>query len=138
MNVKFALTPMAVVLCALAAATSGAVLAEVRSLAMLDRVEAGEWELRSREQGQPPRRLCMRDARQLIQLRHAGENCQRTVVDDTADQITVQYTCHGRGYGRTQIRRESESLVQIDTQGIAAGRPFAFAIEARRVGGCGA
>jgi hypothetical protein len=48
----------------------------------------------------------------------------------------VQYTCRGRGYGRTHIRRETSRLVQIDTQGIADGRPFAFAAEARRVGDC--
>jgi hypothetical protein len=50
--------------------------------------------------------------------------------------VTVQYTCRGRGFGRTHIRRETDRLVQIDTQGIADSRPFAFSVEARRTGDC--
>jgi len=107
------------------------------SLAMLDQVQGGDWELRGREQAGPPHRVCMRDARRLIQLRHPGEACSRIVVEDTPDQVTVQYTCPGRGYGRTQIRRETLGLLQINSQGIARGRPFSFAMEARRVGACG-
>ncbi len=114
----------------------GGVLAQVRPLAMLDRLEPGDWELRERDGAGVPRHICLRDGRRLIQLRHPGEVCSRIAVEDTDSQITVQYTCRGRGYGRTQIRRESPSLVQIDTQGISQGRPFAFSAEARRVGSC--
>jgi hypothetical protein len=136
MTAKLALTCAAVALCALAAASSGALIAQGRALAMLDRVEPGEWELRLHDAPGAPRRMCLGNARRLIQLRHPGENCSRIVVEDTESQVTVQYTCPGHGYGRTQIRRESESLVQVDTQGIAQGLPFAFAVEARRVGAC--
>ena len=78
----------------------------------------------------------MRDARKLIQLRHPGQNCTRVIVEDTSEAVTVQYTCRGRGYGRTHVRREADDLVQIESQGIAEGLPFAFASEARRVGSC--
>jgi hypothetical protein len=50
--------------------------------------------------------------------------------------VVVQYTCRGKGYGRTHIRRETGRLVQIDSQGIAGGLPFEFSAEARRVGDC--
>jgi len=50
--------------------------------------------------------------------------------------VVVQYTCKGRGYGRTQIRKESGQLAQIDSRGIANGLPFEFTAEARRVGDC--
>jgi hypothetical protein len=60
------------------------------------------------------------------------------VIEDRPDVVTVQYTCRGRGYGRTTIRRENAQLVQIDTQGIAEGLPFEFSAEARRVGACSA
>lgn len=133
MNFRLALTCTVAVI---AAATSGAVIAQVRPLAMLDRLEGGEWELRRRDEPGPPRHVCLSDARRLIQLRHPGETCRRDIVEDTPGQVTVQYTCPGRGYGRTQIRRESDALVQIDSQGIARGLPFDFAIEARRVGDC--
>lgn len=107
------------------------------SLAMLDRVEAGQWEVRSREPGASPQRMCLSSGHGLIQLRHPGPACERFVVEDGPHEVVVQYTCRGRGYGRTHIRRETGRLVQIDSRGIANGLPFEFSAEARRVGNCG-
>lgn len=107
-----------------------------RALAALDRIDAGLWELRARDQSLATDRLCIASARRFIQLRHPDAACERVVVEDGADQVTVQYTCQGHGYGRTTIRRESAQLVQIETQGIAGGLPFAFSVEARRMGSC--
>jgi hypothetical protein len=106
------------------------------ALGMLDPLEPGRWELRLRD-APGTERLCLRDGRRLIQLRHPQEQCERFVVNDEANDVTVQYTCRGRGYGRTHIRRESPRIVHLETQGIAAGLPFNFAAEARRVGECG-
>lgn len=111
-------------------------MAQRPALAMLGQLERGDWELRMRDQSSGVERICMRDARQLIQLRHPTDPCERMVVTDTPTEVTVQYTCKGRGYGRTQIRRETNRLVQIESQGIAGGVPFSFAAEARRVGAC--
>ena len=58
------------------------------------------------------------------------------MIEDGANAVTVQYTCQGSGYGRTQIKRETSRLVQIESQGIAGGLPFEFTAEARRVGDC--
>jgi hypothetical protein len=113
-------------------------LAQRPALAMLGELERGSWELRMREAGGRVERICLRDARRLIQLRHPADNCEPLVVSDTPGEVTVQYTCRGKGYGRTQIRRESNRLIQIDSQGIADGQPFAFSAEARRVGDCAA
>ncbi|MEW9854660.1 DUF3617 domain-containing protein [Novosphingobium sp. M1R2S20] len=115
---------------------STAVLAQGRSSVLLDRFTPGEWELRSREGRGEPQRLCVRDARRFIQMRHAGQKCGQTVIEDGPDEITVQYTCPGNGYGRTHIRRETDDLWQIESQGIAQGRPFTFDAEVRRVGRC--
>ena len=104
-------------------------------LGMLDRLQ-GQWELRVREPGGEVQRLCLQDGRRLIQLRHPGTTCNRLVVNDAHNDVTVQYTCPGRGYGRTHIRLETEKLVQIDTQGIAEGLPFSYSMEGRRVGDC--
>lgn len=106
------------------------------ALAMLGQLEPGRWELRSRESGVAVERICLPNTQRIIQLRHPAANCDRLIVDDDATHVTVQYTCRGRGYGRTHIRRETNRLVQIDTQGIADGLPFAYAAEARRVGDC--
>ena len=105
------------------------------SLAMLNSLETGAWDLRFRD-GSSVRKICVRTGREFIQLRHKQSGCNRYVVEDGKGEVTVQYTCPGDGYGRTNIRKESGSLVQIDSQGIADGRPFQFSAEARRTGSC--
>jgi hypothetical protein len=81
-------------------------------------------------------RICLHGPDTLIQLRHPDQLCEKVVIEDSATDVTVQYTCRGRGYGRTHIRRESGRLLQIETQGIVGGLPFDFAAEGRRVGDC--
>ena len=107
-----------------------------RQLAMLDQIPDGRWELHFRDRPDLVQRLCIHDARNLIQLRHPEQACDRVVVEDGANAVTVQYTCRGRGYGRTHIRRETAQLIQVESQGIAGGLPFDFAAEGRRVGDC--
>jgi hypothetical protein len=123
---------------ALAAGFAAPALGQRPALAMLDGLERGRWELRVREAGGEVQQICIGDTSRLIQLRHPVPGCQRLVVEDGASEVTVQYTCRGRGYGRTHIRRESGRLIQIDSQGIANGLPFSFAAEGRRVGDCAA
>lgn len=105
------------------------------SLAMLDQLESGRWELRERGSG-TAQRICLQNGRRLIQLRHPGLPCESYVVSDQPGEVVVQYTCRGRGYGRTEIRRETNRLVQVQSQGTLDGLPFAFNAEARRVGDC--
>ena len=109
--------------------------AQAPELAMLDTLNKGAWSLRIRDDGSE-QRLCVRDGREFIQLRHRQPGCSRFVVQDGADEVVVQYTCRGNGYGRTSIRREGNSLVQIRSQGIEGGTPFAFNAEARHGGSC--
>lgn len=105
------------------------------ALAMLGALDDGKWELRFRD-GSESRSICVRSGYELIQIQHGPASCSRFVVDDSAREITVQYTCRGNGYGRTTIRKENAGLVQIDSQGIAAGLPFDFSAEARRIADC--
>ena len=105
------------------------------ALAMLDQLEVGRWELRDRD-SDLPQRICLPNGRRLIQLRHPGLACDSFVVVDGPSEVVVQYTCQGRGYGRTQIRRETNRLVQVQSQGIVDGLPFDFSAEARRIGDC--
>lgn len=109
--------------------------AQSDSLAMLGGLTKGEWTIKHRD-GSQDRKICVRTGRELIQLRHSEGGCSRFVVEDAANKVTVQYTCPGNGYGRTNIRKESGALVQIESQGIASGLPFQFAAEARRTGSC--
>jgi hypothetical protein len=104
-------------------------------LDMLGALTKGGWSLRVRDNG-APQRICVRTGQELIQLRHRQPGCSRFVVEDTANEVVVQYTCRGNGYGRTSIRRESNGLVQIESQGIVDGAPFSFTAEARHSGAC--
>lgn len=106
------------------------------TLAMLDSLAKGQWKLVDREGGTPFKTLCLGDARAMIQLVHPRASCSRYVIDDSATEVTVHYTCPGVGHGRTTIRKETNRLVQIDTQGISAGSPFSRSFEARRAGIC--
>ncbi len=117
-------------------AAATAVPAQAPSLAMLDRLEKGSWQLRERGKDAVLQTMCLGDARRMIQIEHPQTNCSRYVIEDTPASVTVHYTCPGAGHGRTTIRSETNRLVQIDTQGIAGGRPFSQAIEARRTGAC--
>ena len=107
-----------------------------QGLAMLNQLESGHWELRDRDSRASVEQLCLHDGRRLIQLRHPASQCEQLIVADSPSEVTVQYTCRGRGYGRTHIRRETGRLVQIESQGIVDGLPFDFTAEGRRVGAC--
>ncbi|MCK0098895.1 hypothetical protein MWU38_05830 [Qipengyuania sp. S6317L1] len=111
------------------------VAAQPDSLSMLGGLSKGEWTIKHRD-GSADRKICVKSGRELIQLRHREAGCSRFVVEDAKSKITIQYTCPGNGYGRTDIRKETGELVQIESQGIASGLPFQFAAEARHSGSC--
>lgn len=111
------------------------VAAQTDSLSMLGGLSKGEWTIKHRD-GSADRKICVKSGRELIQLRHREPDCSRFVVEDAKSKITIQYTCPGNGYGRTDIRKETGQLVQIESQGIASGLPFQFAAEARHTGSC--
>lgn len=99
-------------------------------------LEAGEWELHGRGESADIRKLCISDLRQLLQVQHGRTLCRSFTVSDSATAITVTYDCAAAGNGRTDLRVETNRLVQIRSQGVADGAPFAFAAEARRIGAC--
>lgn len=123
--------------CLLAGFAATAGLAEGPSLAMLDRLDPGLWAIHPRDETGNETRLCAGSGRRLIQIRHSAETCRQFVIEDGPGAVTVQYTCPGKGYGRTRLRFENARLVQLETQGIENGLPFNFAAEARRVASCG-
>jgi hypothetical protein len=109
--------------------------AQGNGLAMLSSLAKGEWTIKHRD-GSADRKVCVRNGQELIRLMHRESGCSQFVVEDGAAKVTVQYTCPANGYGRTSIRRETASLVQLESQGIHSGLPFQFAAEARRTGRC--
>ena len=111
-------------------------VAQTPELALLGQLERGAWQLVERGSTRAPRAVCLGDARLLLQLQHPLATCSRFIVSDTAQSVTVSYDCGAAGNGRTTIRRETNRLVQIETQGIARGSPFSMTLEARRTGTC--
>lgn len=110
-------------------------MAQGNGLAMLGTLTKGEWLIKRRD-GAADRKICVKSGAELIQLMHRETGCSQFVVEDGAVKVTVQYTCPGNGYGRTSIRRETPSLVQLESQGIQEGTPFQLTAEARRIGPC--
>lgn len=105
-------------------------------MAALRTLETGEWELRGRGEGAETQKLCVTDLRQLLQVRHGRTLCRSFVISDAAQAATVTYDCAAAGNGRTELRVETTRLVQISSQGVAQGAPFAFVAEGRRIGSC--
>lgn len=110
--------------------------AQAPQFAMLDKIQKGQWTLTERGKPKTAEKLCLRDPRTLLQLRHKEAQCSFFVIKDTAGEVTVSYRCPSGGNGRTTIKYEDVGLLQIDSQGIVDNGPFAFAIEARYAGSC--
>jgi hypothetical protein len=105
-------------------------------LPALDAVQPGQWILKERGGPGAGRSMCVRDPRVLVQLEHGSGGCGQLVISSGPPITTVEYSCPGRGHGRTTIRVETPRLLQIETQGIYRNEPFARSIEARRTGDC--
>lgn len=121
--------------CAAIAAAPGVAAAATDGLALVRQLQPGLWSMRYRE-GAGPQNICVRSGLELLELQGQRGNCRRTVVESDASTLAVQFSCPSSGYTRTAIRRESNNLVQIQSQGLRDGSPFSFYAEARRVGGC--
>jgi hypothetical protein len=121
----------------LLAATHAAAGERPAALAALARLEPGQWELRSRDPANPSLNLCIRDLKDLLQVRHIGKSCSHFVVEDKPMRASVTYACPKAGHGRTDLRVETSRLIQLSSQGVADGLPFALNLEGRRTGECG-
>jgi len=121
------------------AAVSSAVYAQNLNSQILSSLDRGMWELRTSSAG-PSRaaksRVCVRQNTRLVQIQHGDAPCTHRVLSEKNNRVTVSYSCRGLGQGTTVIRKETDGLVQINSQGIRGGAPFNFTVEARRIGGC--
>ena len=101
----------------------------------LAQIERGQWELRGTN-GAPIGALCVADPLLLAQPLQAPSPCTREVLSTDGHVVTVGFVCPGMGRGRSELRVETPRLVQIDSQGISNGAPFALHAQARRIGPC--
>lgn len=121
---------------ALTLATAPGLGEQVGRLTALTKLEHGLWQLRNLDTGQRLPPICVADPAILMQLQHRNSPCSRLVISSNAESATVHYTCPASGFGRTSLRVETPRLAQIDTQGISGNAPFAYRVEARRIGPC--
>jgi hypothetical protein len=106
---------------------------------LLDSLNRGMWQFRAiggGPTGTAVNRLCVGDAKKLLQIQHQEFDCKQFIVRSSPNALTVSYSCSGQGQGMTSIRKESNSLIQINSQGIRNNSPFSFSVEARQSGGC--
>ena len=103
---------------------------------MLDTLERGMWQLRPSGNNEPATKICLGKPESLLQIRHSGLACEQYVVRTTENSVTVSYTCKGQGQGLTTIRKESNRIVHIQSQGIRDNAPFSFSVEGRKTGTC--
>jgi len=121
----------AIILAGLAAAGSSA----ATELPVLGRLESGLWQLRSLDGPSAVGAVCLGDPGLLAQLRHRREVCTRSVVATGQDMVEIRYSCTA-AFGQSTIRAETSRLARVESQGVDNGVPFAFRLEARRVGPC--
>ena len=101
----------------------------------LAQVERGLWQLRG-SGGEVAGSVCLGDPLLLAQPEHGPQPCTREMLAADLHSVTIGYVCPGMGRGRTLLRVETPRLVQIDSQGLHNGLPFALRAQARRIGTC--
>jgi hypothetical protein len=105
-------------------------------MALLDSLDRGTWQLRPTGGSVPTAKICLGKSESLTQIQHSGLACEQYVVRSSPNSLTVSYTCAGHGQGLTVIRKETNRIIHIQSQGIQNNAPFSFSAEGRRTGPC--
>jgi hypothetical protein len=133
---KFSRVGALALVAAIAAIAAVPALALRENVTALTALERGRWLVHSAAQRPLARSICLGDPALLFQLEHGPTGCVQELVAADGRGGIVQYSCQGRGYGRTSVRVETSKVVTIDTQGLIDGRPFAYRATARKVSDC--
>ena len=105
-------------------------------MALLDTLDRGMWQLRPTGGSVPTSKICLGKSESLTQIQHSGLACEQYLVRSSPNSLTVSYTCAGQGQGLTVIRKETNRIIHIQSQGIENNAPFSFSAEVRRTGPC--
>jgi hypothetical protein len=103
----------------------------------LSRVTGGLWELTGIAGSPEPVRQCFSDVMKLAQYEHRSRTCTHTVVSDDGSSTVINYNCGAAGFGRSRIDVLTPRSLRVSTQGISDQLPFAYTIQAHRLGDCG-
>ena len=111
-------------------------LAAAAQPSALAQAQAGLWEISGAPGAKPPLRQCVADVASLAEFEHRGRNCAPKVISSSANSVVVQYSCGSGDFGRSQVDVITPRSLRIDTQGISAGLPFGYVLQARRIDDC--
>ena len=139
MKTKLSQLGLGALLC-ISAGSGALAFAQGGDLSLLDSLERGMWQLRPVGTGAATSAtstpICLGDQARLVQIQHGNVLCEHYVVRSTPNSVTVSYSCNGQGQGLTTIRKESNRLIHIQSQGIRNNSPFSFSVEGRKTGAC--
>jgi hypothetical protein len=102
----------------------------------LSQAMAGLWELSGVPGAKAPVRQCYGDIALLAQYEHRSNACARNVISENGTSAVIAYSCGNAGFGRSKIDIITPRSLRVETQGISGGLPFAYVLQARRVGDC--
>jgi hypothetical protein len=122
----------------LALVLSAAAIAAAAPPPALSRVSGGLWELTGVAGNPGPVRQCFSDIMKLAQYEHRGRTCTHTVVSDDGSSTVINYSCGAAGFGRSRVDVLTPRSLRVSIQGISEQLPFAYTIQAHRLGDCGA
>ena len=111
-----------------------AVMAAQRPAALAN-TAPGLWEIDGVPGGKSVRE-CVAEVTALAQYEHKTKNCARSVLSDGPSSTVIQYQCRGNEFGRSKMTVITPRSLRIETQGISDNLPFAYVLQARRVGDC--
>lgn len=103
---------------------------------VLSQVQGGLWELSGAPGAKAPVRVCVADVAALARFEHRGRNCQSRILKSSGSSTEIDYNCGFGGFGHSEVAMITPRSLRIDTQGISEGLPFAYVLQARRVGDC--
>jgi hypothetical protein len=103
---------------------------------LLSQVQGGLWEVTGAPGTKQPVRICLADVASLARFEHRGKDCSAKILKTAASSTWIDYDCRVAGFGHSQIEILTPRSLRIDTQGISNGLPFAYVLQARRIGDC--
>ncbi|QIL02818.1 hypothetical protein G7078_08500 [Sphingomonas sinipercae] len=113
----------------------GVALTAAAPATLLSQIAPGLWEF-SGPRNAPVRRVCLREPEVLARVEHQRRNCTQSIVRNDSITAIVDYTCPGAGFGNSKITMLTPRSMRIETQGISGEAPFAYVVQARRIGPC--
>jgi hypothetical protein len=58
------------------------------------------------------------------------------VLKSRPGSTSIEYACGGAGFGHSEVEVLTPRSLRISTQGISAGLPFNYVLQARRIDDC--